>query len=184
MSLKPSAMSRLSVILALFLGLATPAVAEGPVPLAPVAGEPVPVPSVEIRDLEGRSFDLASALGSGEVVVLNFWASWCAPCKREMPTLAALQAAFADRPLRVVALAMDRAEPEALLAFMQEAGADGLTVWHDPAMATARPLGIQGLPVTLVVDGEGNEVFRHAGYADWSAPEIVTFLEGLLEDAS
>lgn len=146
------------------------------------AGEPAPVPPVEIQDMAGQTFDLAAAVTTGEVVVLNFWATWCAPCKREMPTLAALQDEFDGRPLEVRTLAMDRAGPEALQAFMADIDVDDLTIWRDPKMATAQPLGIPGLPVTLVIDGQGNEVFRHAGYADWAAPEVVAFLEELLAD--
>lgn len=170
-------MLRITAALALLLGLAAPAAA-----LAPEVGEPVPVPSVEVQDMAGQGFDLASAVATGEVTVLNFWATWCAPCKREMPTLAALQEAFEGRPLRVVTLAMDGAGPDALAAFMAEVGAESLTIWRDPTMATSRPLDVPGLPVTLVIDGQGNEVFRHAGYADWNAPEIAAFLDQLLGD--
>ncbi len=173
----PRPLTALVLLVALMAARATPAPA-----LELETGEPVPVPPVEIQDMAGQSFDLAEALATGEIVVLNFWATWCAPCKREMPTLAALQDAFEGRPLQVRTLAMDRAAPEALEAFMTDVGVADLTIWRDPKMATAQPLSIPGLPVTLVVDGEGNEILRHAGYADWASPEVVAFLDGLLAD--
>jgi thiol-disulfide isomerase/thioredoxin len=150
----------------------------------PAAGQPTAIASVSVQDLDGRELDLKDHLTTGEVVVLNFWATWCAPCKQEMPTLAALDELFADRPLRVVTLAMDRAGPPALRAFMAEVGAERLEILHDPKMAVSGPYAVRGLPVTIVVDRNGDEVFRHAGFADWSAPAVVEFLEGLLDQAS
>ena len=150
----------------------------------PAAGQPTAIASVSVQDLDGRALDLKDHLTTGEVVVLNFWATWCAPCKQEMPTLAALDEMFADRPLRVVTLAMDRAGPLALRAFMAEVGAERLEILHDPKMAVSGPYAVRGLPVTIVLDHNGNEVFRHAGFADWSAPAVVEFLEGLLDQAS
>jgi len=163
----------------LFAAAAGDARAIEPEPAAPVA-----VPPVTVQDLDGQPVELAAVLTTGEVVVLNFWATWCAPCKQEMPTLAALAERFADRPLAVVTLAMDRAGPDRLRAFMAEVGAESLPILHDPKMATAPLLEIRGLPLTLVVDGQGNEVYRHAGFADWSAPAVVDFLEQLLPPAS
>jgi thiol-disulfide isomerase/thioredoxin len=166
----------LATALLLVLGLATPAVA-----LELELREPVAVPSALIQDLAGEPVDLKDALATGKVVVLNFWATWCAPCKQEMPTLAALDAAFAERPLEVLTVAMDRAGPDSLRRFMAEVGAADLPILHDPKMAVSVPYGITGLPITLVVDGGGSEVFRHAGFADWSAPSVVAFLEELLD---
>ena len=150
----------------------------------PAAGPPVAIASVAVQDLDGKPLDLKAHLATDEVVVLNFWATWCAPCKQEMPTLAALDTIFADRPLRVVTLAMDRAGPDSLRTFMAEVGAERLEILHDPRMAVSEPYAVRGLPITLVLDRNGDEVFRHAGFADWSAPAVVEFLEVLLDDAA
>jgi thiol-disulfide isomerase/thioredoxin len=163
---------------ALMLGLKLAGPAEA---IEPVAAAPVAVPSAIVQDLAGNPVDLKARLTNGEVTVLNFWATWCAPCKREMPTLAALQDAFADRPLQVLTLAMDRAGPDALRAFMTEAGAERLEILRDPIMEVSAPYGVTGLPITLVVNAEGYEVFRHAGLADWASPPVTDFLAGLLD---
>lgn len=163
---------------ALMLGIHFAGQAEA---IEPVAAAPVAVPSAIVQDLAGNSVDLEARLNNGEVTILNFWATWCAPCKREMPTLAALQDAFADRPLQVLTLAMDRAGPDALRAFMADVGADRLEILRDPIMAVSAPYSVTGLPITIVVDAEGYEVFRHAGVADWASPPVVDFLAGLLD---
>lgn len=172
-------MGRLAALATVLLLLV--AVGRGAAALELELAPPVAVPAVTVQNLAGEPVELAQVLRRGEITVLNFWATWCAPCKREMPTLAALDEIFADRPLRVVTLAMDRAAPDRLLAFMAEVGAADLEILHDPAMATSGPYEIRGLPVTLIVDGDGNEIVRHAGFADWSAPPVITFLEGLLD---
>ncbi len=163
---------------ALMLGFQLAGPAEA---IEPVAAAPVAVPSVIVQDLAGNPVDLEARLSNGEVTVLNFWATWCAPCKREMPTLAALQDAFADRPLQVLTLAMDRAGPDALRAFMADVGADRLEILRDPIMEVSAPYSVTGLPITIVVDIEGYEVFRHAGVADWASPPVTDFLAGLLD---
>ena len=140
-------------------------------------GEPVPSLALETPAGETVSLDAFA----GKVVVLNLWATWCAPCKREMPTLATLQAAFDPGELRVVALAVDRAGFDALEAFLAEVDALGLELVRDAGGDAARALDAPGLPLTLIVDRAGRERFRHAGYADWSTPEVVDAVTELVE---
>jgi len=132
---------------------------------------PTPLPPLELETAAGETVGLDAF--AGRVVVLNLWATWCAPCEREMPTLAALQAAFDPAAVRVVALAIDRADFDDLESFLAELGADDLRLVRDAAGAMARALDAPGLPVTLILDAEGRERFRHAGYADWSTDAVV-----------
>ena len=129
-----------------------------------------PLPPLALEAADGETTGLDAF--AGRVVVLNLWATWCAPCKREMPTLADLQAAFDPAAVRVVALAIDRSDFAELTAFLAELGAGELALRRDAEGAAARALEAPGLPVTIVVDREGRERFRHAGYADWSTAEV------------
>jgi thiol-disulfide isomerase/thioredoxin len=116
---------------------------------------------------------------AGEVVVLNFWATWCAPCREEMPTLAALQEELGDEGVRVATVATGRNDPVEIDRFLAEAGADALPRWRDPGQALAREMGVLGLPVTVILDREGQEVARLTGDADWSSGSAIAILRAL-----
>jgi thiol-disulfide isomerase/thioredoxin len=115
-------------------------------------------------------------------VVLNFWATWCAPCRKEMPALDALQAALGDRGLEVVAIATGRNAPAAITRFFDETGVANLHPYTDPGMELARDMAVFGLPVTVILDREGREIARLTGEADWNGPAARAVLEGLLDD--
>lgn len=118
---------------------------------------------------------------AGRVVVLNLWATWCAPCKIEMPTLGALQAEFDPEEVVVLALAIERRDPARLEEALAELSAGNLTLVRDPEMKAMRALGASGIPVTLVIDADGREVYRSLGASDWAAPEVVETLRKLAQ---
>ncbi len=134
----------------------------------------------EISFLDGEGEELTLADFRGRVVVLNLWATWCAPCRREMPSLENLQAAFDEEDLVVVALSQDRGDArDKIDAFYDEIGVDGLRVYRDPEARTARDLRAPGLPTTIVFDRRGREVGRVLGDAEWDGEEALELL-GLL----
>ena len=144
--------------------------------------EPGPLPQAVLLTMDGEETGLDAH--QGEIVVVNFWATWCAPCKQEMPSLARLQAEFDKDAFRVIAIAVDRAGPEKIERFMAEAQASALTVYRDPKMATMKDFGLRGLPTTLLVDREGRIIARHAGFAEWDAPDIMDTIRKLLDETS
>jgi len=140
--------------------------------------EPKPLPDLAFETLDGKPAKLSDL--EGKVVVLNFWATWCAPCREEMPSLDRLQAAFDPRAVVVVALAVERSAPERIKAFLDEAGVGRLAVYRDPTAATSRAVGLPGLPATLLIDREGREVGRVLGTAEWDGPIAIGAIERLL----
>lgn len=147
---------------------------------APITvGEPKPVPPLALEDMQGRAVDLGRL--AGKVVVLNLWATWCAPCREEMPALDRLQAAFAGQDVVVVALSLDRGGPERVQAFLDEIGVKHLTVYRDPKAASSRALKVPGLPATLLLDRQGREVGRVLGLAVWDGPEAKAAVQALLD---
>jgi thiol-disulfide isomerase/thioredoxin len=148
------------------------------VPATPA--EPKPLPELRFLDMAGNETSLEAFLG--QVVVLNLWATWCAPCREEMPSLDRLQAIFEAEgaSVRVVALSVDRAGPERVKEFIDGVGADRLAVYRDPTVKAARALKVPGLPATLLVDRQGREVGRVLGTADWSAEGAVAAVRRVL----
>ncbi|WGF86226.1 TlpA family protein disulfide reductase [Marinivivus vitaminiproducens] len=157
--------------------------------LAGAAGaSTLPEPTEPPRDLAPFTFQDASGntldLGAfaGQVVVLNLWATWCAPCRAEMPSLDALQAELGGRGLQVLALSLDRSsvEDDALVAFYDEVGVTQLDMYRDTKMAASRALDAPGLPTTVVIGKDGREVARKSGELDWSNDDVIAMLEDLI----
>lgn len=136
---------------------------------------PRAMPELRFDDASGKPLTLADF--RGKVVLLNIWATWCGPCREEMPTLDRLQARRGGPDFEVVALSIDRAGIGVVTAFYAEIGIQHLAKYIDESAKAAGQLEAIGLPTTLLIDREGREIARYAGPAEWDAPEMVTFLE-------
>ena len=112
----------------------------------------------------------------GQVVVLNFWASWCAPCIEEMPSLIQMQHDMRDR-VTVLAVATDH-DPDAYKKFLRDHNVDLITV-NDPAQKSSDSYGTSGWPETYIIDRKGVIRRKFIGPVEWTSPSIVSYLEGL-----
>ncbi len=134
-----------------------------------VASSPEPAASAAFQNGEGEQMSIESF--RGKVVLLNLWATWCAPCVKEMPALDRLQRDLGGETFEVVALSSDREGRTKVAEFMTQHGIDNLAVYLDPGSTATRAFGVRGLPTTLLIDAEGREVGRLEGAAEWDAPE-------------
>lgn len=130
---------------------------------------------VQEDEEEGALADYA-----GQYVLLNFWATWCAPCREEMPSLQTLQNTLGGDTFQVVTLATGRNPPQAIRRFFEEEGVTTLPQHRDINQQIAREMGIFGLPITVVLDPSGQEIARLRGDADWASPEAIAMLEALI----
>lgn len=130
-------------------------------------------------DADGAARRLADH--RGRVVVVNFWATWCPPCVKEMPSLDRLAGALEGTEADVVALSADFGDISRPRAFYERTGIAHLALYHDRDKEVARGAGVQGLPVTLILDREGREVARLTGDAEWDAPEALAVIRALLD---
>ena len=149
--------------------------ASGNQPELSVFYQPHALPEVRFQDDQGRDLTLGDF--RGRVVVLNVWATWCVPCRKEMPTLDRLQARLGGKDFLVVALSIDRKGVEAVRGFYQEVGVENLAIYVDPSGKGSHALAIPGVPTTLLIDREGREVARKMGEAEWDRPEMVSLVE-------
>jgi thiol-disulfide isomerase/thioredoxin len=141
--------------------------------------EALPAFDEAFRDEEGNEVRFADF--AGKVVLVNLWATWCAPCRAEMPSIDRLAAELAGDDLVVVALSTDRFGAERIGEFFDEIGVETLAIYQDKRSEVARAAGAMGLPVTLLLDREGREVARLTGDAEWDSPEAKAFLARLVE---
>lgn len=142
-----------------------------------VESAPAPVPQAAFTDLDGNAHTLAD--WKGKAVLVNFWATWCAPCRQEMPSLDALQKARGGDRFAVLTIAVGRNPPAAVRSFFADAGVSALPTLADPQMALSRAMGVLAMPVSILIDAEGNEVARMAGDADWSSPAAMALMDQL-----
>lgn len=127
---------------------------------------------------DGREITLADK--RGKVVLVNFWATWCAPCVVEMPYLDALQARYGSDDFEVIAVSMDRTLEDAR-RFYQEHQLTNLALYHDQSFRAAMEAGARGLPLTVLYDRSGAEIGRLDGEAEWASEDAFALIEAALE---
>jgi thiol-disulfide isomerase/thioredoxin len=140
---------------------------------------PKPLPEIQFQDGAGRARSLADF--RGKVVLLNIWATWCAPCREEMPSLDRLQAKLGGPGFEVVALSIDQQGPQAVRKFFDELGITALDLYIDMSMQAGFRLASIGLPTTVIIDRKGREISRRVGPAQWDAPKMVEELRGMVD---
>lgn len=140
--------------------------------------EPKPLPDLAFQDGTGKPLKLSD--WKGRVVLLNLWATWCAPCRKEMPDLSKLQKELGSDQFEVVAISVDRKGAEASAEFLKETGVDNLKLYIEPSTRIVNDLKSAGLPATLLIDRQGRELGRILGPADWASPEAVALVKAAL----
>jgi len=142
--------------------------------------QPQEVPEVSFTDVDGEELTLAAF--EGRFVVLNFWATWCAPCREEMPSLNALQQELGGERFAVVTIASGRNPIPAITRFFEEEGVTDLPVYLDPRQTMSRQMGVLGLPITVLLNPDGQEIGRLRGDADWAGEDALSLLAALMAD--
>ena len=138
------------------------------------------IAGTDVAFLSEDGTEMTLADFNGKVVLLNFWATWCAPCRKEMPELSALQTDLGGDTFQVVTVATGRNPLPAMKKFFDEIGIDNLPLHTDARQSFARSMGVLGLPVTLIMDPSGNEIARLQGEADWSSDSAVAIITTLI----
>ena len=132
--------------------------------------------------MSGRSADWR-----GRTVLLNLWATWCVPCRKEMPALDALQSDLGGPNFEVIAINIDTRDPAKPLAFLKETGVTHLTYYADPSAKVFQELKLAGkafgMPTTLIVDRSGCEIGEMAGPAEWASADGVKLVSAALQSS-
>jgi thiol-disulfide isomerase/thioredoxin len=143
-----------------------------------VHSDPKPVSSVAFTTLDGVEKTLADY--AGKTVLVNFWATWCAPCRAEMPALNTLQQNLGGEDFEVVTIATGRNPLPTITKFFDQNAITDLPILLDPKRALSRDAGVFGMPTTFVMNADGLEVARMTGDADWASEDAVLFLRAVM----
>ncbi|QIE55644.1 TlpA family protein disulfide reductase [Pikeienuella piscinae] len=139
-----------------------------------------PKPRLETTFETGDGAPVSVADYEGKVVVLDFWATWCPPCREEMPSLDRLKAAMADEGFDVVTVSMDRASTEKIQEFYDSVGVENLAIHREPSLRIGSEGAILGMPTTLILDRKGREIARLQGDAEWDGPDATGMIRSIM----
>lgn len=139
---------------------------------------PRELPEVSFTDGEGRAMTLSDF--KGKVILLNIWATWCGPCRQEMPTLDSLEAKLGGPDFEVVALSIDQGGIPVVKEFYEELGLENLGIYVDDRMRAPPQLGVVGIPGTLLIDRQGREIGRKLGPEEWDSEEVIATIRRYL----
>jgi thiol-disulfide isomerase/thioredoxin len=158
----------------------------GEVAALAVAEKPLRLPDLAFSDAAGRAHSLAD--WRGRVMLFNLWATWCVPCRKEMPALDALQAKLGGGNFEVVAVNIDTRDPDKPRNWLKEVGITRLAYYADPSAKVFQDLKLVGrafgMPTTLIVDPAGCEIGTVAGPAEWASEDAVRLVTAALGRAS
>ncbi len=146
-----------------------------------VHDSPVATSSVAFQ-LEDDGGETTLEAWQGKYVLINFWATWCAPCRKEMPQLNALQKEFGGDDFQVLTIATGRNSEEGIKRFFEEAGVDSLPRHQDPKQKLASQMGVFGLPISVLLDREGREIARLQGDAEWDSESARAIIAALIKE--
>ena len=144
-----------------------------------VATEKGPAPDISVVSITSGNILKLSDL-KGKVVLLNFWATWCPPCREEIPSMMKLNTLMAGKPFQMVAVSMDEGGKPAIESFFKGSGFS-LPTYLDAGGTSAKSYGITGVPESFIIDKRGILVKKIIGGFAWDSPEAVAFLEGLMK---
>lgn len=136
-------------------------------------------PDVSWFDMNGKSISLSDF--EGRVVLINYWATWCAPCLQELPSVNRLQASLASDDFTVVAINIDRDAANTAPATVRKLNLDALELYIDARSTSARKLGVRGMPTTFLMDRQGRLIGRFEGGAEWDMPESISLVQYFID---
>ncbi len=170
----PQYAKQCAIAFALLVLTIVPTLAQGVPEGFIIHDSPRNVPQVTFEDASGAQRNLSAF--TGKVVLLNLWATWCGPCRKEMPTLDRLQHQLGGPGFEVVALSVDHTGMDAVRKFYASIGIVNLAAYNDPTVRATGTLGTFGLPTTLLLNRAGAEIGRYIGPAEWDDQKMVAFI--------
>lgn len=140
--------------------------------------QPVELPDITFKNAENADVKLSD--WKGKTVLLNLWATWCAPCRKEMPALDRLKKELEGDGFDVVALSIDRSGLDKPKEFLEKIGVASLALYNDKTATMAAKLKVMGMPTTILIGADGKEIGRLTGPAEWDAPEAIELIKAEL----
>ena len=131
---------------------------------------PQPIDSLEVRDINDNKTDILNK--DFNILLINFWATWCSPCTKEMPSLNELQSKFEKNQLKIITIATGRNNPNKIVNFFEEYNLTNLENYRDPKGKLALDLGVIGLPFSIIISRDKKDIARLIGPIDWSKKEV------------